>query len=70
MEVEKLGRDGYEGAPTLVAQTDVFIHTSGYVWNDKARKEGCVFLSTRADRRCFRSQAMPRGRCVQVTVRF
>ena len=31
-----LGRDGYDGVPTLVAKAHVFIHTSGYVWNDKA----------------------------------
>lgn len=36
---EKSGRCGYEGAPSLVAQADVFVHASGYVWNDKASYE-------------------------------
>ncbi|CAM9189728.1 unnamed protein product, partial [Ectocarpus sp. 8 AP-2014] len=29
--------NGYEGVPTLVSLTDVFINSSGYVWNEKAR---------------------------------
>ncbi|CBN76523.1 conserved unknown protein [Ectocarpus siliculosus] len=27
--------NGYEGVPTLVSLTDVFINSSGYVWNEK-----------------------------------
>ncbi|CAM9229206.1 unnamed protein product, partial [Ectocarpus sp. 12 AP-2014] len=29
--------NGYEGVPTLVSLADVFINSSGYVWNEKAR---------------------------------
>lgn len=36
LEFENTGKSGYEGAPSLVAQANVFIHASGYVWNDKA----------------------------------